>query len=248
MIRTILIDDEPAFRHVLADMIRHYTPDLEVVAQAGSVKEAAEAIHLLKPQLLFLDVHLTDGTGFDLLQRIGYRDLRVIFTTAHDSYAITAFRFNAIDYILKPVDLHQFLEAVEKVRNQPLLSADKSERYFITPGNANVVRKKLALPTHEGINIINTESIIRCESDGSYTTFVLAGGQKITVSRSMKEYDEMLTPSGFFRVHQSHLVNLNQIRQFLKEDGGTLIMTDGSRIEVSRRRKDLLLQLLQSLT
>ncbi len=248
MIKTILIDDEPAFRHVLTDMIRHYTPDLEVVAEAGSVKEAAEAIQFLKPQLLFLDVHLTDGTGFDLLQRIGHRDLRVIFTTAHDSYAITAFRFNAIDYILKPVDLQQFLEAVEKVRNQPLLSADKSERYFIAPGSTAHMRKKLALPSHEGINIINTESIIRCESDGSYTTFVLAGGQKITVSRSMKEYDELLSPSGFFRVHQSHLVNLNQIRQFLKEDGGTLIMTDGSRIEVSRRRKDLLLQLLQSLT
>ncbi len=248
MIKTILIDDEPAFRHVLADMIRLYTPDLEVVAQASSVKEAAEAIHLLKPQLLFLDVHLTDGTGFDLLQRIGYHDLRVIFTTAHDSYAITAFRFNAIDYILKPVDLHQFLEAVEKVRNQPLLSADKSERYFMTPGNAASERKKIALPSHEGISIINTESIIRCESDGSYTTFVLAGGQKITVSRSMKEYDELLTPSGFFRVHQSHLVNLNHIRQFLKEDGGTLIMTDGSRIEVSRRRKDLLIQVIQSMT
>lgn len=248
MIKTILIDDEPAFRHVLADMIRHYTPDLEVVAEAGCVQEAAEAIQLLKPQLLFLDVHLTDGTGFDLLQRISYRDLRVIFTTAHDSYAITAFRFNAIDYILKPVDLQQFLEAVEKVRNQPLLSADKSERFFITPGNAIVARKKLALPSHEGINIINTESIIRCESDGSYTTFILAGGQKLTVSRSMKEYDELLTPSGFFRVHQSHLVNLNQIRQFLKEDGGALIMTDGSRIEVSRRRKDLLIQLIQSMT
>lgn len=245
MIKTILIDDEASFRHVLADMIRQFTPDLEVVAQAGSVKEAAEAIQLLKPQLLFLDVHLTDGTGFDLLQRIGYRDLRVIFTTAHDSYAITAFRFNAIDYILKPVDLQQFLEAVQKVRNQPLLSADKNERYFISAANAE--RKKIALPSHEGITLVNIESIIRCESDGSYTTFVLMGGQKITVSRAMKEYDELLTPKGFFRVHQSHLVNLNQIRQFLREDGGTLIMSDSSRIEVSRRRKDLLVQAIQSL-
>jgi two-component system LytT family response regulator len=247
MIRAIIVDDEPQFRENLLDIIRIHAKDIEVVAVAGSVAEAVAQIHLLRPQLLFLDVHLTDGLGFDVLEKVNYRDFRIIFTTAHDNYAITAFRFNAIDYILKPVDTGLVIEAIDRVRKQPLFSSGNDERYKDLLNKNQLERKKIALPTLEGITMLNIQDIIRCASDGSYTTFFTVGGRKIVVSRSIKEYDELLTPSNFFRVHQSHLVNLNFVEQFLREDGGTLIMVDGSRIEVSRRRKEQLIQLIQTL-
>jgi two-component system LytT family response regulator len=247
MIRAIIVDDEPQFRENLLDIIRIHAKDIEVVAVAGSVAEAVAQIQLLKPQLLFLDVHLTDGLGFEVLEQVNYRDFRIIFTTAHDNYAITAFRFNAIDYILKPVDAELVKEAIDRVRKQPLYSSANDERYKDLLNKNQFDRKKIALPTLEGITMLNIQDIIRCASDGSYTTFFTVSGRKIVVSRSIKEYDELLSPSNFFRVHQSHLVNLNFVEQFLREDGGTLIMTDGSRIEVSRRRKEQLIQLIQTL-
>jgi two-component system LytT family response regulator len=220
--------------------------DIEVVAEAGSVAEAVRLIMQHKPQLLFLDVHLPDGLGFDILKQLGSSGHKVIFTTAHDNYAITAFRFNAIDYLLKPVDPEMLIEALSRVREQPFLNSGLEERLQDVLSKPSE-RTKISLPTLEGITMLNIQDIIRCESDGSYTSFFTTKGRRIVVSRSIKEYDELLTPHRFFRVHQSHLVNLQYVEQFLKVDGGTLIMSDGSQIEVSRRRKDQLLQLIQSL-
>ncbi len=247
MIRAIIVDDERHFRENLISIIKVHAKDIEVVAEAGSVAEAVLLIQQERPQLLFLDVHLPDGLGFDVLEKINYRNFRIIFTTAYDNYAITAFRFNAIDYILKPVDAELVIEALERVRKQPLLSLGSEDRLKDLLNKNLLERKKITLPTIEGITILNINEIIRCTADGSYTTFYTVGGRKIVVSRSIKEYDELLAPFNFFRVHQSHLVNLNFVEQFLREDGGTLIMVDGSRIEVSRRRKEQLTLLIQSL-
>lgn len=246
MIKAIIVDDEPHFRENLKAIMRLQATDIEVVAEAGSVAEAVQKITQHNPQLLFLDVHLPDGLGFDILKQLGASNYKVIFTTAHDNYAITAFRFNAIDYLLKPVDPEMLIEALNRVREQPFLNSGLDERLKDVLSKPSE-RTKISLPTLEGITMLNIQDIIRCESDGSYTSFFTTKGRRIVVSRSIKEYDELLTPYRFFRVHQSHLVNLQYVEQFLKVDGGTLIMSDGSQIEVSRRRKDQLLQLIQSL-
>jgi two-component system LytT family response regulator len=246
MIKAIIVDDEPHFRENLRTIMNLQATDIEVVAEAGSVAEAVRLIMQHKPQLLFLDVHLPDGLGFDILKQLGSSGHKVIFTTAHDNYAITAFRFNAIDYLLKPVDPEMLIEALSRVREQPFLNSGLEERLQDVLSKPSE-RTKISLPTLEGITMLNIQDIIRCESDGSYTSFFTTKGRRIVVSRSIKEYDELLTPHRFFRVHQSHLVNLQYVEQFLKVDGGTLIMSDGSQIEVSRRRKDQLLQLIQSL-
>ncbi len=246
MIKAIIVDDEPHFRENLRTIMNLQATDIEIVAEAGSVAEAVRLITQHKPQLLFLDVHLPDGLGFDILKQLGSSNYKVIFTTAHDNYAITAFRFNAIDYLLKPVDPEMLIEALSRVREQPLLNSGLDERLQDVLSKP-AERTKISLPTLEGITMLNIQDIIRCESDGSYTSFFTTKGRRIMVSRSIKEYDELLSPYRFFRVHQSHLVNLQYVEQFLKVDGGTLIMSDGSQIEVSRRRKDQLLQLIQSL-
>ncbi|MFZ4464354.1 MAG: LytR/AlgR family response regulator transcription factor [Bacteroidales bacterium] len=246
MIKAIIVDDEPHFRENLRTIMNLQATDIEIVAEAGSVAEAVRLVTQHKPQLLFLDVHLPDGLGFDILKQLGSSNYKVIFTTAHDNYAITAFRFNAIDYLLKPVDPEMLIEALSRVREQPLLNSGLDERLQDVLSKPSE-RTKISLPTLEGITMLNIQDIIRCESDGSYTSFFTTKGRRIVVSRSIKEYDELLSPYRFFRVHQSHLVNLQYVEQFLKVDGGTLIMSDGSQIEVSRRRKDQLLQLIQSL-
>jgi two-component system LytT family response regulator len=246
MIKAIIVDDEPHFRENLRTIMNLQATDIEIVAEAGSVAEAVRLVTQHKPQLLFLDVHLPDGLGFDILKQLGSSNYKVIFTTAHDNYAITAFRFNAIDYLLKPVDPEMLIEALNRIREQAFLSSGLDERLQDVLSKP-AERTKISLPTLEGITMLNIQDIIRCESDGSYTSFFTTKGRRIMVSRSIKEYDELLSPYRFFRVHQSHLVNLQYVEQFLKVDGGTLIMSDGSQIEVSRRRKDQLLQLIQSL-
>ena len=244
MIRAIIVDDEKHCREELSGILKLTATDIEVVAEAANVREAVILIEKFRPDLLFLDISLGDGFGFDVLEKVGYREFRVIFITAHDQYAIRAFRFNALDYILKPVDRDTVAEAINKVRIQPLFSSGFEERFDSLIQKNQHTRRKIALPAFESITMVNISDIIRCASDGNYTTFFTLKGNPIVVSRSIKEYDELLTPMNFFRVHQSHLVNLNYVHQFLKEDGGILVMEDGSKVEVSRRRKEALIEIL----
>lgn len=245
MINVLIVEDEVSSSESLKRILQEHAHDVRVIAETDAVVEAITLIHSLKPDLVFLDIHLTDGLGFDVISRCTYRDYRVIFLTAHDNYAVTAFRYNAIDYLLKPVDTLQVLDALEKVRQNQKVSTHFDERFLaLANGSQTTEHKRIALPSFEGITMVNIRDIVQCSSDGSYTTVYTLKGKKIVVSRPIKEYDELLTPYNFFRVHQSHLVNLAFVEQFLKEDGGTLIMVDGSRIEVSRRRKDLLLEAL----
>ena len=245
MIKVLIVEDEASSSESLKRILHEHAHDVQVVSETDSVVQAITLIHSLKPDVVFLDIHLTDGLGFDVISRCTYRDYRVIFLTAHDNYAVTAFRYNAIDYLLKPVDTLQVLEALEKARQNPIVSSHFDERFMaLASGTQSSERKRIALPSFEGITMVNISDIVHCSSDGSYTSFFTLKGKKIVVSRAIKEYDELLSPFNFFRVHQSHLVNLAYVEQFLKEDGGTLIMADGSRIEVSRRRKDLLLEAL----
>lgn len=245
--KAIIVDDEKSCREILGRILSANHPEIEVIAEAASVAEAIVLIKHLKPGLVFLDVQLQDGLGFDVLEQVEIKDFKTIFVTAHDSYAIRAFRFNALDYILKPVAPVQVAEAIQKIKTETFQFDDLEERFKALLDNRRNEIKKIALPALEGITMLNISDIIHCVSEGSYTVFHTLNGRSVMVSRPIKEYDELLAPYNFFRVHQSHLVNLNFVAKFLKEDNGLLVLEDGSRIEVARRRKELLMQVLLSL-
>jgi two-component system LytT family response regulator len=239
--RTVIIDDENKGRLTIKNLINKYTPQLELVGEADSVENGVELIEREKPELVFLDIEMPDGTGFDVLTNVEYSEFHLIFCTAYDQYAVKAFRFSAIDYLLKPLDPDIFKIAVSKVCDE-----NKAESVAkIETLNTNKTEfKKLALSAAEGITIVNIDDVIRCESSVNYTHFIILDGSKVLVSKTLKEFDEMLSQHGFFRVHKSHLVNLNHIKKYIKGEGGWVIMVDDSKIEVSRRKKDALLKAL----
>lgn len=247
--RTIIIDDEEKARKTIMGFLAMSCKEIEIVAQAESVETGLKAIREFQPELVLLDINMPDGTGFDLLKLIGNFSFKLIFVTAYEEYAVKAFKFSAIDYILKPINPTELIEAVEKARQ--LFDKENFElRYkaFIANyDNKLKSDKKLVLKTSESIFMIEVKDIIRCEADGSYTTFYLNDCRKILVSKNLKEYEDMLTELNFFRAHHSHLVNLNYMQSFEKRDGGYILMKDKSMVPVSTRRKDELLTLFENM-
>jgi two-component system LytT family response regulator len=245
MLSLVIIDDEPHARSTIRDILALGEKKINILGEAGDVRSARELILQKKPDLVLLDINLPDGTGFDLLKKFDTIDFRIIFITAHEEYAVRAFRFSALDYILKPIAASALLQAVEKAGE--VIKNEKTEEKF-KAFLANLEKiNKIVLRTAESIHIINLENIIRCESDVNYTIFYLTGGEKLLVSNTLKEYDEMLGPSGFFRTHQSHLVNLDHILRYDKAEGGHLILDDGSWVPVSLRKKEQLFRIFEEL-
>ncbi len=240
--KAYIVDDNPNDRQVLKQLLANYHDHIAIAGEAESVNEAYNYLTLNTPDVVFLDIQLQDGLGFDLLIKITNINFKVIFTTSHDEYAIRAIKFSALDYLLKPLDQNQFESAIAR-----LLKECDDTVYFrkieALLGNINEFNK-IALPSANSIRFIPIENIIRCEADCNYTWFFLKSGEKILVSRSLKEYDELLEPLHFFRVHQSHLINLKYVAAFNKSDGGVVVMDDHAEIMVARRRKDQLLALL----
>jgi two-component system LytT family response regulator len=213
------------------------------------VKSAAGLIAKERPDLIFLDINLGDGSGFDLLKDIQPVQFKTIFITAYSDHAIRAFRFSALDYILKPVNPEELIAAVEKARSfqeKDSLSL-KFETFVSNMENITREIKKIVLKTSDSIHVINVNEIVRCEADRNYTVFMLTSGKKILVSNTLKEYDEMLSSYQFFRAHQSHLVNINHISSYEKKEGGYLVMKDKSSVPVSVRKKETLLSLLEKI-
>jgi two-component system, LytTR family, response regulator len=237
MIRAIIIDDEHDSRTTVANILMNYCNNISVVGQAANVNDGLSLIARKKPDVIFLDIQMPDGTGFDLLERIKKVDFQIIFVTAFDKYALRAIKFSALDYILKPVDPHQLIEAVEKIRKKPLGFDEISQKLKILLRNKDGF-ERMSLPTLEGFKFVNIKDIVRCESESNYTWFYLNSGEKTLVTRTLKEYEEILSHLNFFRIHQSHLVNLKYIDRYVKGDGGTVVMVDGAEVEVSRRRKE----------
>ncbi|MBN1340188.1 MAG: response regulator transcription factor [Bacteroidales bacterium] len=236
MIKAIIIDDEAKARATLADSMAMYCRNIEIIAWAGSVKTGLEAIRANPPDVVFLDVLMDDGTGFDLLEQLPEVAFDVIFVTAYDQYAVKAFEFSAIDYLLKPVKPQQLMRATGKLKkNDRFESLNRKLEVLI--GNLNHL-EKIALPALDGLCFVRIEDIVRCESDGNYTTFHMQSGEKIIVTKLIREYEEMLSPLTFFRVHKSHIINFRFIKKYIRGDGGSVIMNDGTKIEVSRRRKE----------
>lgn len=241
--RTIIIDDEPKSRNTIKNYIAKYAPALEIIGEGDSVKTGSELIETKKPDLVFLDVEMGDGTGFDLLGLITHTDFKLIFCTSHEKYAIKAFRFSAIDYLLKPVDPDIFQSAINKVTSGNISAKTQLE---ILKTNQSEF-KRIALSTSEGITLVDIDSIIRMESNSNYTSFFLENNSLILASKTLKEFDDLLSESGFIRIHKSHLVNAKFIMKYIKGDGGWIVMSDGSKVEVSRRKKDILLQFLTNI-
>lgn len=238
--KTLIIDDEIKSRNTLNNFLVKYCPDIKVIGQADGVKTALEQINELKPELIFLDIEMGDGTGFDLLERLEDKSLKVIFVTAYNEYAIQAFRFSAVDYLLKPINPEELIAAVRKLHNE---TGEKEEQYHTLLSNHKKIRK-IALPTQEGIEFVSIEKIIRCEADNNYTRFHILGGKTMLVSKTLKEFQELLESQGFFRVHQSHLIHLNYVQKYMKGSGGVAVMEDGSHVDVARRKKEAFLEIL----
>src|SRR6476620_4980648 len=246
MIKAIIIDDEMHCRKTLSILLKEYCPDVQLIEQCENGESGVESIKKLKPDLVFLDIEMPRMNGFEILEQFPEIPFTVIFTTGYDQYAIKAFRFSALDYLLKPIDHEELKKAVEKVEKSispPLTQQLEILLHKINHQAPSI--NKIALPTMDGLQMMPVDSIISCASDRNYTSILLKDNRKIVVSKILKELEEMLEEYSFLRVHHSYIVNLNEISKYVKGEGGYLVMSDGSSVDVSRSRKEILLQKLQ---
>ncbi len=242
----IIVDDEMKVRNAIKALLTDQFPDINIVSSAGSVEEGYRVIIKNKPDLLFLDIELPDGNGFELLKKIPRIDFKVIFVTGHQEYAIDAIKVSALDYVLKPIDTDELCRAVEKAR--ALINYEEQQLKFQALSENLQSRKKLKriiLSTADHLQLVSVSDIIRAEADSNYTIFWLSGGRRILVSRTIKEFDILLSNSGMMRVHQSHMVNLSHIDRFIKKDGGYLQMKEGTKIPVSPNLKKQVLKAIR---
>lgn len=244
-LKCVIIDDESNGRENLSGILKKYCPEIQVVAQASSVLSGIEAIQQYQPELIFLDIEMPDGNGFKLLEFFDKPTFGVIFVTAYDHYAIQAIRFSAIDYILKPINIIDLKNAIDRFLHRKKEQNQVMMKQLIQNSVNNLPVKKLALPSTEKIEYHELQTIIRCEGESNYTTFFFINGTKLMISKTLIEYEEILEPFGFVRTHKSHLVNLMHVTCYNKIDGGSLTLSNGTNIPVSRRRKDFILEKLQ---
>ncbi len=245
MISIVVIDDEPRARETIINLLKISPVELTLAGEADSVQSGYETINLTSPDLVLLDINLPDGSGFDLLKMFEQISFRVIFVTAHNEYAIRAFKYSAVDYIMKPITAGELFRALEKTK--AIIDKEETAVKLSTLLQNLEKLKKIVLKTAESIHIVNVSEIIRCEADVNYTTFYLSNGKKLLVSKPLKEYDRLLAPAGFFRTHQSHLVNLDHMLRYEKTEGGYLVMDDNSTVPVSTRKKEELFRLFENM-
>ena len=243
MIKAVIIDDVPEARISLKEDISTYCDNIEIIGEAEGVVSGAQIIRETNPDVVFLDIQMNDGSGFDLLEILPDQKPKVIFTTASDEYAIRAFRFSAIDYLLKPIDPDELVAATEKLQNgaideEPSLELLKEKMRSDKPF------RKLALHTLDKIHIKDLSDIVRCESSVNYTTFFFNDQSKLLVTKTLKEFDNLLSDHNFFRVHQSHLINGEYVKEFVKGDGGYLVMKDGTTVPVSTRKRNVVMDMI----
>lgn len=244
MIRTVIVDDETDSRNVLRKLLETYCTQVIVVGMAAGVDTASILIRETSPDLVFLDIEMIHGNGFDLLNGLLPMSFQVIFVTAFEEYAIKAFKYSAVDYLLKPVDIEELQRAVEKA------SARKQDKVDLTPirtllqnvGVMQLSQQKMAIPTINGLSFIAMQDIIRFEAQGNYTAIYLTNGQTLMATRNIKEYELLLPEAIFCRIHNSHIINLQKIQKYQKGRGGQVIMEDGTAIEVAIRRRQEFLQ------
>ncbi len=246
-LKVVIVEDEKNSREGLRNLIEEFCTGTEVKGMASSVDEGIALIQAEKPDLVMLDIEMQTATGFDLLEKLGEVNFDVIFTTAYEQYAIKAIKFSAIDYLLKPIDVNELIQAVDrvKVKRNSHSSNQQVELLLKNLRLENPKTHKITLSTSEGMVFIPVTDIIRCEAQGAYTTFYLKENKKILVSKNLKEYESLLHDYNFFRIHNSHLINLGEVERYIKSDGGYVVMKDGSQVAISNTRKDEFLELMK---
>jgi two-component system LytT family response regulator len=247
MMRAVLIEDEISNLENLRTLLEKHCPQVTIIATAQNVSDAIDAIEKHLPDLVFLDIQMGKQTGFDVLKLLPTRNFEVIFVTAYDQYGIQAVKFAALDYLLKPIDIEELMNAVNKAEHKLATQIQTSQLDFLLQQlkkpETNI--SKIALPMQSEIRYVTLSEIIRCEADNTYTYFFLSSDEKIVVSKSLKEYADLLCPNGFLRTHQSHLVNPKYVKSWLKEDGGILLLMSGEKIPISKPNKESVKQALQ---
>jgi two-component system, LytTR family, response regulator len=245
--KLLIIDNEVHLRNGLRLLLEAYCPEIEIIAEADGVKTGLEAIKNLKPDIVLLDVEMDDGTGFDLMKQVDVPNFQLIFVTAHNKYAIDAFQFSAIDYLLKPVDPEALQKSIQKAIAQIQSRNLKKQIDFLLQqiNGKNEQEKRIVLKDIANIYFVKINDILYCEAEGTYTKFVLQGFSPILVSKTMKEYEAILEPLGFLRTHNSFLANPNKINMYDKTEGGSLILEGGYSIPVSQRKKEAILAILE---
>jgi len=250
MLRTIIIDDEPNARQVIANILELYCDNVEVIGQAENVKTGIRIIKKLKPDLVLLDIQMPDGSGFDLLKQIDNINFNFIFITAHEQYAIKAIKLSALDYVLKPINANELIDAIEKAELYPPKYEDintKLENYQTNINRSNP-DKRISINTTDSVYSIKIKDITYCKSDKNYTELFLKEKRKLLISKTLKEFETLLSEYGFYRVHQSYLVNMKYVSRFAKMGlGGNVILDDGIVIPVSSRKREGFLKYMENM-
>ncbi len=248
MIRTIIIEDEENSRIVLNDMLKQHFKNVEVLAVCKNIEEGKAAIEQSHPELVFSDIELDGDSAFNMLQQLTEINFEVIFTTAFEKYAIQAIKFSALDYLLKPFSKEDLTEALHHYQQkQNKQSSQQFDALFHNLKHFQNDSKKIALSTSNGLTIIPVKDIIRCQAEVNYTNFFLVSKNKMLVTKTLKEYEELLNDYDFIRVHNSNLINLHHVKNYSRGEGGTVTMSDGSTVDVSRRKKEEFLKRLEAL-
>lgn len=234
----VIVDDEPNARENLRILIEKYIPGIHIRGTAGSVQEAVPLVQQVRPDLVFLDIEMPHGNGFTFLSTIPEIDFDVIFVTAYDHYAVKAFKFSAVDYLLKPVDVDDLTAAIERVRNKKTANRGNLKNLVENKQANNPGNKKIVLSLSDQFLFVELKDIIRLEAEDYYTWFYIAGRDRILISKNLGEYEDLLCDQDFFRVHKSHIINMNQIQKVLKADGGTVVMSDNSHVPISKVKKN----------
>lgn len=247
MKKAVIIDDENRTRDLIAKMINSFGLDIEAIPAGENVQSGIKAIEEHQPDIIFLDIQMPDGTGFDLLKAVPNKNFEVIFITAHEEFAIKAIKFSALDYILKPVDTEELKTAVENALKT--MDHKRDERQFEALQNniSPQQKRRLVLKTQESVHIVDLDQIIRCESDRNYTSFYLTDNRKILVSKTLKEFENLLIGYNFIRVQQSHLINLDYVERYNKGNGGSVVMRDGSEVPLSPAKREIFFKILENL-
>ena len=246
MIRTIIIEDEPVSRDMLTLMLNRYKADIEIVDTCSNPSDGIESIAKHNPDLVFLDIQMPKMNGFDMLKMIGHIHFEVIFTTAFDQYAINAIRISALDYLLKPIDDEDLATAIAKCKERMASKkpSNQFETLFNNLTNKNPLDKTLALSASDGISFIKMSDILRVEANGRYAKFYLLNKETILVSKTLGDFEEILSANQFFRIHDSAIINLNHVKKYIRGDGGTVLLSDNTELDVARRRKEEFVKLI----
>ena len=239
-LRAIIVDDEKHSRETLKNLVAEFCTNVEILTTASTISEALSAIKTQNPDLVFLDIELQTGTGFDILEQLGDINFEVIFTTAFEQYALKAVKFSSLDYLLKPIDLDELQKAVEKAKKikDSNIYNKQLETLIYNLKQQQPNHNRICLSTSDGYEFINIAEIMYCKAEGSYTTFKLINGTNLLVSKHLKEYENLLAEQHFMRVHNSFLINLNEVKKYVKADGGYILMNNGESVSISRNKKD----------